>query len=296
MIVVWGSRDDDPVSRVLDVLEAAALDVVHLDDAAVPGLAYDVRIGPVPVGWIDVAGRRVGLDEIEGWYVRPGRAASEAATVLLAVAGGLPARVRVVNRPAAGRSNHSKPYQGVLLAAAGLLVPDTLVTSDRAAARRFLARHGRVVYKSISGLRSIVTAVERADDLDRIGHGPVQLQEWVPGLDVRVHVVGSKWFATSVESDATDYRYDGDVVMAPFELPPALGAALVDVAAAMGLLVAGVDLRLTPDEQWRCFEVNPSPGFSFYEDHTGQSIAAAIAGLLGAPSGRGADLGDNSAE
>ncbi len=48
----------------------------------------------------------------------------------------------------------------------------------------------------------------------------------------------------------------------------------------MGLLVAGIDLRLTPDDEWYCFEVNPSPGFTFYEDAGGQPIAAAIAGLL----------------
>jgi glutathione synthase/RimK-type ligase-like ATP-grasp enzyme len=196
------------------------------------------------------------------------------------VAGGLPATVRVVNRPAAGRSNSSKPYQGVLLKAAGLSVPDTLVTSDPDAARRFLALHRRVVYKSISGVRSIVTAVDHAAELDRIGHGPVQLQEWIDGLDVRVHVVGNEWFATSIESDATDYRYGGEVVMAPFRIPDQLGNLLVQLTAGMGLLVAGVDLRRTPDGDWRCFEVNPSPGFTFYEDHTGQPIAAAIARLL----------------
>jgi hypothetical protein len=29
-----------------------------------------------------------------------------------------------------------------------------------------------------------------------------------------------------------------------------------------------------------CFEVNPSPGFSYYEGHTGQPISAAIARYL----------------
>ncbi len=59
-----------------------------------------------------------------------------------------------------------------------------------------------------------------------------------------------------------------------------LGEQLVRLAAGMGLLVAGIDLRVTPDDQWFCFEVNPSPGFTFYEDATGQPIAAAIADLL----------------
>ena len=108
----------------------------------------------------------------------------------------------------------------------------------------------------------------------------MQLQEWIDGLDVRVHVVGNDWFATSVESDATDYRYGGEVAMAPLAIPRQLGELLVEVTPSMGLLVAGIDLRRTPDGEWSCFEVNPSPGFTFYEDHTGQPIAAAIARLL----------------
>jgi hypothetical protein len=51
----------------------------------------------------------------------------------------------------------------------------------------------------------------------------------------------------------------------------------------MGLLVSGVDLRRTADECWCCFEVNPSPGFTYYEGHTGQPIAGAIAALLTGP-------------
>jgi len=280
MILVWGALTDEPVVRVLEALDDGVAEVVHIDASVVADLTYDLEIAPAPAGSIDVGELRVELGRIQGWYLRPGGPTSAAATVLLAVAGGLPATVPVVNRPAAGRSNNSKPYQGVLLAAAGLSVPDTLVTSDPDAAREFLARHRRVVYKSISGVRSVVTAVDHPDELGRIGHGPVQLQEWIDGLDVRVHVVGREWFATSVESDATDYRYGGDVVMAQFQIPDQLGKLLVEVTAGMGLLVAGVDLRRTPDGGWRCFEINPSPGFTFYEDHTGQPIASAIARLL----------------
>src|SRR5262245_38888859 len=39
-------------------------------------------------------------------------------------------------------------------------------------------------------------------------NSPVQLQAWVDGFDVRVHVVGKQAFATRVESTSVDYRYD----------------------------------------------------------------------------------------
>jgi D-alanine-D-alanine ligase-like ATP-grasp enzyme len=50
----------------------------------------------------------------------------------------------------------------------------------------------------------------------------------------------------------------------------------------MRLHVAGIDLRRTPDGEWYCFEVNPSPAFLYYETATGLPIAAAIARILAA--------------
>ncbi len=112
----------------------------------------------------------------------------------------------------------------------------------------------------------------------------MQLQQWIDGTDVRVHVVGERWFATTIASDATDYRYAGasgrPAELTAYELPDMLGRQLVAVTSAMGLLVSGVDLRRTPSGEWYCFEVNPSPGFTYYEANTGQPIAAAIADVL----------------
>jgi glutathione synthase/RimK-type ligase-like ATP-grasp enzyme len=54
----------------------------------------------------------------------------------------------------------------------------------------------------------------------------------------------------------------------------------VELAAALSLPVAGVDLRLRNDDAWFCFEVNPSPGFTYYQQRTGQPIGDAVARLL----------------
>jgi hypothetical protein len=48
----------------------------------------------------------------------------------------------------------------------------------------------------------------------------------------------------------------------------------------MNLSIAGIDLRRTPAGEWFCFEVNPSPAFSYYEQVTGQPIGQALALLL----------------
>ena len=68
--------------------------------------------------------------------------------------------------------------------------------------------------------------------------------------------------------------------MEPCELEPELAARCVALAAGLGLDLAGIDLRITPSGEAVCFEVNPSPVYSYYEAHTGQPMAAAIACYL----------------
>ena len=63
---------------------------------------------------------------------------------------------RVVNRLAAMGSNSSKAYQMQIIAEHGFNVPETLITSDPEAVHEFRRRHRKIVYKSISGVRSIV--------------------------------------------------------------------------------------------------------------------------------------------
>ena len=41
-----------------------------------------------------------------------------------------------------------------------------------------------------------------------------------------------------------------------------------------------VHARRTPADEWYCFEVNPSPGFTYFQAATQQPIAEAIADLL----------------
>ncbi len=291
MILVWGSLDDAPVARVVTALKAQAATLVHFDDSALGEIAFDFVFGPVIAGWLEVKGRRIEISEIQGFYLRPGEpdagAPARTAQALITLASGLPQGV--LNRPAAGLSNHAKPYQLRLIAEAGFDVPPTLLTTDSEAARSFLREHGRIVYKSLSGIRSIVATLEEGDEarLDRVRSGPVQLQAWVDGIDVRVHAVGDRWFACAVRSSASDYRYAaaGEAAeLSSLELPVAIGRRIVDLAHGMGLRLAGVDLRLTPEGSWVCFEVNPSPGFTWYEGATGHPIAAAIAAeLIGRP-------------
>jgi glutathione synthase/RimK-type ligase-like ATP-grasp enzyme len=184
-------------------------------------------------------------------------------------------------------SNHSKPYQALLVRKCGLLIPPTLVTNDPEEARRFIDEWGGdVIYKSASGVRSIVRRLgpEQLKRLPLLRHAPSQFQAFIPGDNVRVHTVGERVFATRVRSTAVDYRYaqreGADVQMEAMELPSEVASACLRLADSMGLLFAGIDLKVTDAGEYYCFEVNPSPGFLYYEQYTGQPISTALADLL----------------
>ncbi len=168
-------------------------------------------------------------------------------------------------------------------------VPRTLVTSDPEVARAFVDRYGAVIYKSISGTRSIVHRVE-PDDLKRL-HSirwcPTQFQEYISGVDIRVHVVGHEVFAARIETNEVDYRYaarsaDGWTRIQATSLDATIEDRCRALTSELGLVFSGIDLRLCPDGRVVCFEVNTSPGFTYYEEQTDHPIATAIARVLGA--------------
>lgn len=296
MIVFYGRPDDAPLTAAID--EAAARGVEHLivDQARLGADELLLDIGPERVsGRLRSCGMDVELDAIEAVYARPlalprFRDALERARaerfheIFLEWLEGAPCVV--VNRPQAMLSNASKPFQIQLVADAGLAVPDTLVTNRPEDVLGFRRRHGRVIYKSISGVRSIVRELDEPA-LDRIEHVtslPTQFQAYVEGTDVRVHVVGNRCFPTEIGSHATDYRYahrDGEpATLAACELPPAVHERCVALARRLGLPFCGIDLRRRPDGEHVCLEVNPMPAFSYFERESGQPIAAALVDLL----------------
>jgi hypothetical protein len=302
MILVWSVPRDSAASAVAAALERWGADARFFDqnDALEAGLELAVDSGVT--GRLQLPDGDIRLEEISGVYIRPyetsrlqtiASAPDHAQAKVAALDDALLGwseitAARVVNRPSAMASNHSKPYQSSIIHAQGFDVPETLVTTDKDALEAFWEKHQSIVYKSISGVRSIVTKVTPAhrDRFATLANCPTQFQQWIPGTDFRAHVVGGEVFACRVESSATDYRYPDREQDAPKiqaqELPADIAERCGSLAASMGLLLAGIDLRRTPDERWFCFEVNPSPGFTYYEQASGQPIADGIARLLAA--------------
>ncbi|MGH8192863.1 MAG: ATP-grasp domain-containing protein [Woeseiaceae bacterium] len=192
----------------------------------------------------------------------------------------------VLNRNADVGVNYSKPYQAQLIQKEEFAIPETLITNDPRLVREFHLKQGPVIYKSISQIRSIVNALEDAD-LDRLASirsCPIQFQEYIPGANLRVHTINDQAFATKITTTATDYRYaylEGeDERLEAAELDDELARRCIALAKALGLGFAGIDLKITPDDEIYCLEVNPCPAFSYYQRHTAQPIAEAVAAYL----------------
>ncbi len=198
------------------------------------------------------------------------------------------APARVVNRPAPMGSNYSKPFQSQLIRKHGFLIPETLISNDPYLVYEFFKHHKKVIYKSICSIRSIVQTLEEKDitRLNLIRLCPVQFQEFIDGVNVRVHTIGRKAFATSIHAGATDYRYSymqgEEETLKEMKLPGELTEKCINLSEALELDFAGIDLIITPDNRTYCLEVNPSPAFSYYENNTGQPIALAVAKYLSA--------------
>lgn len=306
MILLCGIPSEPPVRLVAEAASQAGVPYVHFNqrEAHFADLLFDLCGGGID-GWLSIRGRRYSLGaftgafvrlmdpqqlpELQVWGRRPPDAHVFRKTLLVHDYLNVwfeHAPLRVLNRSRPSATNGSKPLQAQAIVQAGFRIPETLITNDPEEVRAFLAEHPRLVYKSISAVRSIVQELtpDRLHSLDRVRDLPTQFQEYVPGTNVRVHVVGERVFATEIESEAIDYRYAGrqdlEVSMRPTELPDSVREQCLALGQRLELPLCGIDLKHTPEGAYYCFEVNPAPAYNFYQEHSHQPIASAIVDYL----------------
>ncbi len=301
MILLWGLAGDRPIASVRNELARMERTAVLIDQRAVLETNVELSVDADVACVVEWDGLRLDLEKVAAAYVRPydplgipavAKAGYQSAEGRYAVAVYEAIRLwsemtsaLVVNRMSAMASNSSKPYQLELIRAAGFAVPETLVTTDPKAAEEFCDRLGDVVYKSVSGVRSIVSRLtpKKRAQLEAVAVCPTQFQEYVRGVDYRVHVVGDDVYVCGLVSEADDYRYSerqgAAVRRRQADVPVEVADRCRVLAASLELPVAGIDLRQSPAGEWFCFEVNPSPAFSWF-DAPDCRIAKRVAALL----------------
>jgi hypothetical protein len=299
MILLWGSMDDEPLAMARAALEKAGAEYFFLDHRRIFTSEIDYAFKAGTGGRCSVTQGDAGIDlaSVRAAYVRGssfydyeemrGRPrddplALRAAGFELQLTAFLDASdALVINRSDPSATNNSKPYQLTVIRRAGLGIPETFITNDAGAAKGFLSANPDSIYKSVSGVRSIVRRVSGAQFgfMDDVAWCPTLFQRIVEGTNYRAHVLNDLVLAVRLESDQLDYRY-GQTTMVAAELPAEVAGKCRRLSSMLGLHFSGIDLMRTPDDEWFCFEVNSSPGYSYFELGSGQPISAALAGLM----------------
>ncbi len=187
----------------------------------------------------------------------------------------------IINKSEPSATNNSKPYQLSVIKELGLKIPVTFITNEVTSARKFIDDNIDCVYKSISGVRSIVKKVSDSHNeyLDDVKWCPTLFQEALPGVNYRVHVIQNEVYSVRIDSDTLDYRY-GKTSMIAEELPSEINLKCRELTALLGLHFSGIDLIRTPGDEWYFLEVNPSPGYTYFQVNGGLPISSALARAL----------------
>lgn len=191
----------------------------------------------------------------------------------------------VINPAEAIAGHRCKPVQSATVAALGVAVPDTRISSDPAAAAEMFAAHPEgVIIKPVGGgaYARRLTRRDLARDAS-IRASPMQYQAWIPGEDVRVYVVGEAVFAGRivVEDPArVDFRTDPKHFGEALELDAAQAETCRRICRALGMVWTGIDFRRTPAGELVFLEANPSPMFLKFGRDTSHPVLDALVDLL----------------
>jgi hypothetical protein len=301
VVLILTHPDDVHANEVEKHLRDARIDVYRTDTAGLGSkLAMVARFG----GEAGIAGTIAGCDLARVgcvWHRRPSEPAGEpgsdpggatgghpggdpaTAAELRAGIGGVLAGLPHLNHPADMAAAALKPYQLVAAARHGLRVPETVLSTDAAAARDLARRHdGRVVVKPISrGAARFVTAEDRSG-----WSRPIHLtqQRIDKTHDIRLTIVDGELFAVRIDSPYLDWRTDPDRCRhRADEVPPEVAAAVRDLMAGLRLRFGALDFAIDHSGQWWFLEVNPNGQWLWLEHATGLPISRAIAAALTAP-------------
>ncbi len=184
----------------------------------------------------------------------------------------------VINRVQYCASNDSKLYQITTLTKKDIRIPKSQVLAKTSLSK---LQDVKYIFKSLGSIRSIVTEHEHHSYQNTLTYEPVLFQELILGENIRVHVIKNICFATLIKSEKIDYRYDYDKrVFLDYNLPKIIQEECLLIAKNMSLTFCGIDL-IKYQGFYYILEVNPSPGYSFYEKNLShQDISKALMNAL----------------
>lgn len=189
-----------------------------------------------------------------------------------------------MNSPEAIDMHVYKAYQLQLMHRHHIRIPKTLITNDADELRHFYeSLNGKVIFKPVRGGAHTARLTDSdfcSERLRQLAHSPVQFQEMIEGVDVRIYLIGDELFAGEIRSKTLDFREDPNAEIVPIDLPENVAADCLKLAKALKLNMSGIDARRTPEGEYVFFEGNPAPMFIHFENRTGYPISDRLVDML----------------
>lgn len=308
-VLILADEFDPSADRMVLALREREIPVCRIDTGWFPSrLSLDARLRNGRwTGLLRAPERTVELEDIRSiWYRSPSafrfptelsaaernHAFMEAKVGLGGVLSSLP--VLWVNHPARMAAAY-KPVQLAVAGRCGLTTPDTVITNEPEAARRFAAS-GETVTKMLGanhiaeqGHRKITFTrlVGQADLVDLRGIETTlhQLQRWVPkSYEARIVAIGEQLYGFAIHASSARARVDfrADYESLDYEqvdVPPDVAAGIRRFLDALGLVYGAFDFVVGP-AGFTFLECNPGGQYGWLEAHTGAPLTAALAELL----------------
>jgi glutathione synthase/RimK-type ligase-like ATP-grasp enzyme len=204
--------------------------------------------------------------------------------------------IRWVNPLESSELAERKVFQLRIAERHGLLIPPTIISSDRAELSRFVTEEGRVICKPISqglvssdeGLFAIHTHEIRSEELQPTSMmevTPTLLQRLIPkGTDIRLTIIGEAIFPVEVITPAgapIDWRATRQgLAYRSCNLPVQVEQACRSFMAALNIVFGAFDFVRTDDGQWFFLEVNPAGEWAWLEVELNLPMRDALIDLL----------------
>ncbi|MBW1602282.1 ATP-grasp ribosomal peptide maturase [Streptomyces sp. JJ66] len=314
VLVLTRRTVDGVADMVITALNERGTPVVRLDPGDFPQeLTISARLDPGQDAWRGVwrgTYRDLDLSTVRAvYYRRPGRfrldsrmtadGARWADGEARAGFGGVLSSLRCtwVNHPWRNALAGFAPHALAEAARCGLLVPSTLITSDPAEARAFVASlPGRIAaYKAVGAASAGVhegrrvalwTARVRPEEItDTVRLTAHQFQAWIDKkYEVRLTAVDDHLFAAEIHAGSAlsriDFRRDYDsLTYRTCDVPEATAAGVRALMRSFGLRYLALDFLVTHDSCWHLIDINPSGQYGFIPELR-QPITQAIADVL----------------
>jgi glutathione synthase/RimK-type ligase-like ATP-grasp enzyme len=192
-----------------------------------------------------------------------------------------------VNHPRAADYAESKLAQLQAARAAGLRIPDTLISNHAPDVAKLIQRRGKIVFKTFypqswQDLNKKLTYQMSVVALDATSDLPEQAIAMAPGIyqqyidkvyDIRVTIIGCKLFAIRMKKasgeayfDWRPHSYDDDMQVDDFAVSETLESQLRDVMKRLGIVFGCIDLVVDRQGDIYFLEVNQAGQFLFVED------------------------------